>query len=594
MLGTHQVSLASLDTMAEGRSDPAIVEQLKLANRSRQLVLLRAVLDRARELAPALTPLPPLEEAWQLFADAQQLDKAAVDQVVLHPRTGLWAVTALRRLRRTNAIDGEPPLWAVLGYLHQLATAAAIRVGHDFRSRVPVWRGTVMLPTLGLADIQGRREWDFAQVHREHGTVLIRGPAGSVQLPENPSVDGYGWMALRTVRAGGCELWLDDLDPYREFDGPLGPQRLSASEVGLWVDDLREMWRMLAEHHPATAAELSTGLTTLVPRAATDPFEAFSASHNDAFGAVVLSRPPDTTSLAATLVHEFQHSKFGVLLTLVELLDPKADNDTPRLYAPWRDDPRPPTGVLHGLFSFLGVTAFYREHCLVSSGPAGRVAGFEFAYRREQTVRAIELLLTESTPSPLGHRFLTTARSQLQRWADDPLPEDVRDAAHRANVDHYLSWRLSHLRPPAEVVDGLTRAWLRHRSKPVAAVAASLLNPSSGAIAHPRLALVRVGLTNPDLYDVYRAEPELLMAEIPGATTADLALFDGRADVAAELYRQQIHAAPDSSSAWAGLAIASANEVLRSRPELVLAVHREIRLRCGVTTNPVRLARWLS
>jgi HEXXH motif-containing protein len=594
MLGTHQVSLASFDAMAEGRSDPAIVEQLELANRSRQLVLLRAVLDRARALAPALTPLPTLDEAWQLLANAQQLDKAAVDQVVLHPRTGLWAATALRRLRRTNAVDGNPPLWAELGYLHQLATAAAIRARHDFRSRVPVWRGTVMLPTLGLADVQGHRDWDFAQVHSEHGTVLIRGPAGSVQLPANPSVDGYGWMALRTVRAGGRELWLDDLDPYREFDGPVEPHRLSTSEVDLWTDDLREMWRMLAKYHPATAAELSTGLTTLVPRAATDPFEAYSASHNDAFGAVVLSRPPDTTSLAATLVHEFQHSKFGVLLTLVDLLDPNADNNAPRLYAPWRDDPRPPTGVLHGLFSFLGVTAFYRERHLASSGPAGRAAGFEFAYRREQTMRAVELLSTEATPSVLGHRFLTTTQHQLQRWAADPLPEDVREAAHRANVDHYLSWRLRHLRPPAEVVDELTYAWLRHRSKPVAAATAPLLKPASGTISHPRLAILRIWLTKPDLYDVYRAEPELLMAEIAGTTTADLALIDGKADIAAELYQRQIHAAPESLSAWAGLAMTSANEALRGRPELVLAVHREIRSRCGVTTNPVRLAQWLS
>jgi HEXXH motif-containing protein len=593
MLDTHRVSLMSLDAMAEGRSDPAIVEQLRRANRSRQLTLLRAVLDRARVLVPDMAPSPSLEEAWTLLADAQQRDEAAADQVIAHPQTGVWAAKALRRLGKGNAADGDPPIWADLGYLHQLATAAAIRAGHDFQSRVPVWRGTVMLPTLGLADVQSRREWDFAQVHGEHGHVLVRGPAGSVQLPDNRAVDGAGWLALRTLRTGGCELWFDDLDPYREFDGPIPPHRLPACEVDLWAGSLRETWLLLTEHHPAIAAELATGLTTLVPRAPADRLTPFSASHIDAFGSVVLSRPSDATTFAAVLVHEFQHSKFGALLTMVDLLDPAGDNDIPRLYAPWRDDPRPPSGVLHGVFSFLGVTAFYREHYPVETGLPSRAAQFEFAYRREQTMHAADTLLADAAPSALGHRFLSTARDRLQAWGAEPLPQDVRAAAHRANVDHQLSWRLRHLRPPTAVVAELAQAWLRHRPKPVVAPAAPLLRPSTDFPVHPRLALARTWLTEPDLYDIYRAEPELAMAEIAGTTVADLALIDGDTGTAAELYRQQILARPDSSAAWAGLAMASADEVLLSQPELVYAVHQEIRARSGVVPNPARLARWL-
>ncbi|SFW79236.1 HEXXH motif domain-containing protein [Amycolatopsis australiensis] len=594
MLDTHRVSLTSLDAMAAGRSDAAVVEQLRQADRSRRLTLLRAVLDAAAERDPAMSPLPPLDEAWTLLIEAQQRDPAATDRVLAHPHTGLWAADVLQRLAKGGTGPDDPPLWADLGGLHRLATAAAIRAGHDFRSRVPVWRGRLMLPTLGLAEVRSHREWDFAQVHAERGHILVRGPSGSVQLPDDSSADGPGWFALRTLRVAGGELWLDDIDPYREFAGPLPPHRLDTAEVARWAESLDETWRLLTAHHPAIAAELAAGLTTLVPRAAVDRFTPYSASHNDVFGSLVLSPPPEPVTFAATLVHEFQHSKLGVLLVLVDLLDPAADNESPRLYAPWRDDPRPASGLLHGAFSFLGVTAFYREHYPVEKGLAARAAQFEFAYRREQTARAVSTLLADAVPSALGRRFLTAAGERLREWGTEPLPGEIVRAAGWANLDHHLSWRLRHLRVADDVVGELAEAWLRNRPCPPVSREPPSLRPAARPAGAARLALTRTWLTDPDLYDIYRAEPELAMAEISGASAADLALVDGDTRTAAELYRQQLATAPDAPAVWAGLAVATGHPALLAHPELVHAVHREIRLRRGGVPNPDQLARWLS
>jgi HEXXH motif-containing protein len=588
MLDTHRVSLANLDAMAAGRSDAAVVGQLKQADRSRRLTLLRAVLDGAADRK--LTPLSPLGDAWTLLIEAQQRDPVATDRVIAHPHTGLWAANVLQRL--ANPTSGDPPLWADLGGLHRLATAAAIRAGHGFRSRVPVWRGRLMLPTLGLADVRSRREWDFAQVHAERGHVLVRGPAGSVQLPDDSSEDGPGWLALRTVRAGETELWLDDIDPYREFDGPVPPQRLDTGEVTRWAESLRDTWRLLTGRHPAIASELAAGLTTLVPRAAVDRFTPYSASHSDVFGSLVLSRPPDATTFAATLVHEFQHSKLGALLVLVDLLDPAGDNASPRHYAPWRDDPRPATGLLHGAFSFLGVSAFYRGHYPVETGLAARAAQFEFAYRREQTAHAVGTLLADAVPSALGRRFLATARERLREWETEPLPADVERAAGRVNLDHRLTWRLRHLRVADRAAAEPAEAWLRNRPCPLVPAAPPSLVPATGPAGQARLSLTRTWLTDPELYDVYRAEPDLAIAEIAGMSAADLALVDGDTATAAQLYRQQLTAEPDSVAAWAGLALATRHPALLSRPELVHAVHRVLRSR-GPAPNPDRLARWL-
>ncbi len=83
------------------------------------------------------------------------------------------------------------------------------------------------------------------------------------------------------------------------------------------------------------------------------------------------------------------------------------------------------------------------------------------------------------------------------------------------------------------------------------------------------------------------------MAEIDGATDADLALIEGDRPKAAELYRARILGHPESTSSWTGLALATRNELLLSHPELVYAVHEQIRARTGVATDPDQLARWL-
>jgi len=582
-----------LDALAQGTSDPAVVEQLKLANRSRHLTLLRAVLDRARILQPSMGPLPPMDEAWTLLAAAQKQDAKAADLLLTHPQTGLWAARVLKRLGEPEAPVGTTPLWAELGYFHLLATAAAIRAKHDFRFRVPAWRGIVMLPTLGLADVQSRREWDLADIHAEGRRVLVRSAAGSVHLPDDRATDGVGWVALRKLAAGESELWFDDISPFRELNGLIPPQRLPAREMALWANYLSETWQLIAEHHPAIAEELVVGLNTLAPRAVVDRNSPFSSSHPDAFGFVVLSLPVHATAFAATLIHEFQHSKLGVLLTVVDFLEPGHGNDIPQLYSPWRTDPRPATGILHGVFSFLGVTAFYRKHHAVVTGPAARAAQFEFAYHHEQSARAAETLLTEANPTALGRRFLSVTKKQLNDWRTDPLPTDIRTAARLANLDHWLSWRMRHLQPPSAMVKKLAQAWLRHRPRPAIRPMSPELAPSNVLQTHARLALTRIRLNEPDLYNVYRAEPELAMTEIAGATQADIALVNGDTETAAALYNREIIERPDSVTSWAGLALARRDKSLIQHPELVFAVYQRIRTRTGAS-DPGHLARWFS
>jgi HEXXH motif-containing protein len=575
--------------MAEGSSDSALVRLLASAYRSRQLILLRAVLDRTANMDEAAGPLPTVGEGWSFLAELQRRDNAAVDSVLALPRTGLWTKEVLQLLdgKTTN----KNPLWTVVGYFHQMLVAAAVRADFDVKWSVPVWRGAVLLPSLGIADVPSDDEWSVAEVMNDGDRVVIHGSAGSNELPADLSSDGPGWFALRALRMGEREVWLDDIDPYREFMAPQSPRRLADVEMDQWARGLQETWRLLTDHHPMIADELSAGLSTLVPHVITDHAGPYSASHNDVFGSVVLSRPPDPTTFAELLVHEFGHNKFGVLLSLVDLLEPDGDNETPRFYAPWRDDPRPAMGVLHGVYSFLGVTAFYRAHGAVVSGASARVAKFEFEFHRVRTIQGVEGLLAKADLSELGRRFLGTVLGRLKSWAAEPLPTDVRDAAHEADLDIHLCWRIRQLRPAEASVGTLAAAWHAGAVKPAVATD-STLTPVLGDVPKARLALVRAWLAEPDRLEHYRVEPDSLAAEI-GASVADLALLDRDTERAIELYRQQVLARPESPTSWAGLALASGEKALSTYPELVFRVHQEIRARYGEAADPVRLGEWL-
>jgi hypothetical protein len=202
-------------------------------------------------------------------------------------------------------------------------------------------------------------------------------------------------------------------------------------------------------------------------------------------------------------------------------------------------------------------------------------------------------LLADAVPSTLGRKFLVAARERLRAWGTEQLPGDIVRAAEQVNLDHRLCWRLRHLRVPDAVVGELAEAWIQGRPRPAVPSGYPTLRPAAGAPVQARLLLTRTRLVEPGRYDVYRAEPELAEAEVAGSSAADLALVNGDAETAAVLYERQIRTALDAPSAWAGLALATRLPALVTRPELVHALHREVRARSRSAVSPDRLARWL-
>lgn len=559
---------------------------LRRAEHSRRLLLLRALVDQLVKRPDLAVPLPPPEDAWNLLERAQFAAPGEVDAVLDHPYTGSWLSYTMRLLR--SGIAGVAPLWVHIGYLHALSVAAAIRAGINFETAVPVWHGGAIVPTLGLIRLPDRETYAAAAIRGDAGTVEVELDATRILLPRELSTETAEWWPVRqlAVSAAGRALSVhfDDVDPYRGSYEPIVHQRATEPEITSWHRLLPRTWASLVDCLPEFADAMSVGFDVVgpLPVMAHRPS---SESNGEAFGSAMIGLPDDPHELAAMLVHEFQHIRLSGLTHITRLCH---DDPTERLYAPWRDDPRPIAGFIQGIYAFAGVCAYWRA--LVARG-GGRRARFEFALHRTSTWRAISGVLGDGALTEAGTRFVAAIAAVVRPWLDEPVSRVAERTAWLAATDHHLGWRLRHVRPDRDLVSVLATAW-RTGTSP----AHVDLGPDRPPIPVPdgdwsraRAELLRLVMTD---------APTASWAEVPDATVADAAWVTGRFDDAVRGYRAELAVRPDRPASWAGLATSLAElgpsravRMLMDRPELVRAVHRQVRGIAG--PEPDKVADWL-
>jgi HEXXH motif-containing protein len=588
----YQLSLSAFDEIARGDARPDVVRQLRRGERSRRLLLLRALDEKLTKNPTLVGPLSPPDEAWEILGRAEHVAPSARELLLAHPYTGAWAGYLTRLLR--DKITGVCPLWMHVGHLHTLAAAAAVHARIPFAIRIPVWEGGAILPTVGMARLDTELPHSVAEIRGDRDVVEITNGRSVVRLPRDPSEDATNWWAIRTLDteapALGLSVRLDDLDPYRGLYEPVPPQRLTSTEFAGWREVLADAWHILVRCLPELAAGFPSGLDSLVPRPAI-PLRNLSASTGEAFGSAIVAKPTDATSLAATLVHEFHHNLLSGLLHLITLYE---KDSVERFYTLWRDDPRPISGALSGTHAFFGVTAFWRALSRRSEADTVRRAGFEFAYWRTGVWRTIRALSGDEHLTPAGQRFVDGITERVRPWLDEPVPADVAGLAEAAAADHLAGWRIRHLRPRNDTVAGYAESWLAGQRWPAG------LDPDSGLVPTPvpdgpwclaRTDLIRLGL----------ASAEQGLREVPEATPADLAYVLGQVDDAINLYRDELAEDPDRPQSWVGLGLAlsvrspgsAGARALLQRPELVRAVHRVIRTGTATLPEPDELADWI-
>ncbi|UWZ34138.1 hypothetical protein Drose_23110 [Dactylosporangium roseum] len=571
MIGTvHRLPASTFDAVAAGRFDGTASGILRAGQFSRHLLLVRGLVDAARDRFPGRRG--SIDDALGVLAEAQAADPASFAAVVGYPYVGSWAAHTLQRIA-TGAEDAERHV----GQLQAIAAAAAVRSGLRTPVTVPAPGGTVHLPTLGSA-------WGGSP---GPATVLAGQPASvrfadrTVRIPVG-AADSDGWHALRPIGSDGAVL--DDLHAYRVPASLVPTPRLGPRQHADWSRLHRSAERRLVARSPAAAGLLPL-LKAVTPLEGSGGLRGLSATSRHAFGSIVLTPPDGPAGFAATLAHELRHAALNALLDLVPLIEP---DSTRRYYSPWRRDPRPLHGILHGAYAFLGVLEYWR-----GEGERGGRTGFELARTAEQVVTAIDTLERSGRLLPAGERFLAGLRRSLARDGQADVDEPAATAAHRAVEEHRLAWRLRHLRPDPVAVAELAAGWAAGHDRPGATPAATLAESTDPFVESGRTALLAHAAKDAAWVGSLRDRPEEAFSRWPDLLDGDLALATGDLLSAARRYGERIATAPDDLDAWSGLAVTSTEPIWSRRPELVQAVHRCL-LRDGRPAPVHDLARWLT
>lgn len=314
-----------LDELAVGLGGPETVRALARS----QLALTRTMLAAVHGSSGLAR-----SAAWELLAELDAVEPAAVDAVFAHPYVRAWAA---RRL------SGDPG--AGLGTLAELAAAAAVRAGRGDSVVVPVREGVLHLPTLGRLVLGGGvRE---ALVTGGRGGWTARTDDGAVAGPGDPR-----WQPVRRVGRG---IALEDVDPQRGVHRWPVEERLGEAEYARWAGDVSRAADLLDRDLPEYAAGLWAGLSTVTPLQRRSDGRDISSAARQAFGAVAIARPGSAETLGLLLVHEFQHVKLGAVLDREELYD---RGDT-RLFEAFGLTPRPIGSLFQAVYAHLAVTAFW-------------------------------------------------------------------------------------------------------------------------------------------------------------------------------------------------------------------------------------------
>lgn len=535
-LRVHRLSDAAFVALGAGRPDAATLAELRRAQLSRHLLLLREIV--------AAMPVP----GYAALAAAEREDPDRVRALLARPLVGVWAVRCLSALRA-----GQPPPRSLLGYLSTLSAQAGLPAEAQppteptppAEAQPPTERG---LPA-GAGSPAGARP--VAAARR-----TPRQSCGSASSAARQLTATHGGLSI-SVR-------IEDRDPLRAGLGLTPTPPLTAAALARWQEALTGAWRLLVERLRPDAEVLAAVLDCVVPVEPDPAARGISATSVDAFGAVAMSEPADATALAVGLLHETQHS----LLNAVQYLFDLHERPEALGYSPWRDDPRPAAGILHGAYAYLTVTRFWR------AGRADPLAAFEFARWRAAVCTAADGLLVGGTLTAAGARFVSALRAEVEPWLAEPVPADVARLAAGANTDHHLRWRLRNRRVRPRDARLLADAWRRGGAAP---------RVDTELRAAPRRALEASGRLDL-VHATLRGEPAPT-----GATAGDLAYVRGDCGAALRAYREAVVLDPGNDGAWAGLALSGAG-ALRRTPEIVAAAYRAL---ADPAVDPVELAAWL-
>ncbi len=439
MITTHRLSEEAFTALAGGGGDAVVVQDLCAVQHSKQIMLLHAAAEAARNADPVSSEVAAFVAAFELLATMQAADPGAVAWLLSLPHFSAWAHDCLLHLDQ-----GQMPDY---GYLAAAAVSAAIRSGAQFQMDAPAQDGRLLFPGLGSLIVPGRDRW----LRLRGDGVCLRGGAlievpYAVLTPDDGSAEPVPyWQGTPLVRTmAGGQAWdvrLETADRYLDRYAHPMCTTLTPGQAASWRRDIQAAWEILVWHHGWAYGPVGEGVSVIVPLVPRSDTDLESATTPSAFGAIATSMPPSPVIMAETLVHEFQHLKLCALMDMVPLIE----HSDERVYAAWRQDPRPASGLLQGVYAHIGVARFWNAQRHVETEPDGILRAEVMCERWRRTIEpATSTLLEAGCLTEDGFRFVEVLRDQGRILESEPVSAEAIDIAGETALDHALTWQLKH------------------------------------------------------------------------------------------------------------------------------------------------------
>lgn len=374
--------------------------------------------DRLLEADPAI-----FSELWQeprayfWTRMAFQLTDAQLNGATLSP----LAQGYIRQLGTHDVAEG---LRAHLELFREFELAAAILAGNDWYGKTPL---VVDLPwAIPATDWAVLGEGTCQVTAFRAGMLHLRLKGAEHIVP----LAGGGDQLVRSpiVEHAGCRLRLQPQALARLGLAPVDAVLAEGDEYPRRHSKLLRGALAAIEHYVPEMFEQISGTVRIVGlKSSAGDFT--NVSFSELPGAMLLSVIDHPLVMADRIIHEFHHNRLFHIEDSGSLFDTDSPTEE-KFYSPWRADPRPLKGVLHGLYVYIAVGRFWLQ--------VHRHGGLSNA---DQTLVIDQLLRTG--------RQVATARDELARHARFTPPGEGLFAQLSADVDE-LNAQISAAGLPAD------------------------------------------------------------------------------------------------------------------------------------------------
>lgn len=391
-----------------GASDP-LVKVIYLAEYHRTLLRLSNLSQKLQSESPKL--IDDLTNFSQSFELIKSFSKNAQRKILRYPSFSVWLDTAWQLVNRKAHILF--PEMHIKFHLESFTKFLLAMAKYDNIENFECFlytdhNGIIAIPGTGIY-LQHPQHIAFQRLR----FVTTTNDSFNIYTDGNQNLE----MIQNEIPHlnNGIELNAFDSDLRLGGRYDLNFEELTPTSTIKWLSSLEEAWFLIDSCSSLLASEILMGVQSLVPVHSHAIDVHRSQTFREIPGLLILSWMSDTSVIVEALVHEYHHHKLNALLNL----DPIIVEGSPEeiYYSPWRDDPRPLSGILQGIYVFQAVLEFGYK-ILKTDIPVlqeKRLQQRVYA-AKQQLLTALKVLKANAVFSLIGQALIEAIEKNINRF----------------------------------------------------------------------------------------------------------------------------------------------------------------------------------